>query len=272
MLEVDSRDTVEIIKNKIVKQGMAVEPRLLFAGQELHDDHCLAHYGIQQGSRLEVQETLVYVRPHVPPGGYDIGEWGQHADTPGIEALNPSLHCARGLASTFPAFADGWIKQWRHHQVLAAAESAALVATFRRDGGGDSISIGEDDLKVELRREEVEAVLGADRVAELVELFGGGGGGEGGMTVDRWVFRQVRARESGPGHCIKFHTDVSARTMHIRLNRPGECDGGQLAFVNREGAVERCTDAQATLHDWRLVHGVTQLRRGVRFGLFLIRE
>ena len=130
----------------------------------------------------------------------------------------------------------------------------------------DSDSIGEDDLKVELRREEVEAVLGADRVAELVELFGGDGG------VDRWVFRQVRARESGPGHCIKFHTDVSARTMHIRLNRPGECDGGQLAFVNGEGAVERCTDAQATLHDWRLVHGVTQLRRGVRFGLFLIRE
>jgi predicted 2-oxoglutarate/Fe(II)-dependent dioxygenase YbiX len=82
------------------------------------------------------------------------------------------------------------------------------------------------------------------------------------------VFRQVRAS----GHCINFHIDQSARTLHVRLNRPGDCDGGRLVFVGPEsGALEMAT-AQATVHDKRLVHGVTRLDRGVRFGLFLIRE
>ena len=35
-LEVDSRDTAKITKSKIKQMHMAVEPRLVFAGQELH--------------------------------------------------------------------------------------------------------------------------------------------------------------------------------------------------------------------------------------------
>ena len=77
----------------------------------------------------------------------------------------------------------------------------------------------------------------------------------------------------GQGHCIPFHVDQSERTMQVPLNDPMEYEGGQLVFVMTNGSVLRPSRAAgtATIHDNGVVHGVSELRRGVRYALFLLR-
>lgn len=72
---------------------------------------------------------------------------------------------------------------------------------------------------------------------------------------------------------INFHTDVSQKTMQVALNDETEYEGGRLLFVSKEGlnAPKRMTGT-VTIHDNTIVHGVTLLESGVRYGLFFLKK
>jgi hypothetical protein len=58
--------------------------------------------------------------------------------------------------------------------------------------------------------------------------------------------------------------------MQIALNDDSEYDGGRLVFATSEGfLIPRRPAGSATIHTHEVVHGVTALRSGVRYGLFL---
>ena len=64
-------------------------------------------------------------------------------------------------------------------------------------------------------------------------------------------------------------------TLHLQipLNEEDQHVGGKLVFVTGRGLRwPRRPAGSATVHCNRMVHGVSQLERGVRYGLFLVRK
>ena len=75
------------------------------------------------------------------------------------------------------------------------------------------------------------------------------------------------------GDHINFHVDFSRKTLQVALNGDEEYVGGRLAFI-RSGVLE-ILDRPAgsiTIHEGDIVHGVTELESGVRYGLFLLQK
>ncbi len=87
--------------------------------------------------------------------------------------------------------------------------------------------------------------------------------------VDEIVVRRCQAH----GKLINFHTDVSLRTMQVSLNDDSEYVGGRLMFATQgELKVPVRRLGTVTIHDNRIVHGVTLLQSGVRYGLFFLQK
>jgi hypothetical protein len=61
--------------------------------------------------------------------------------------------------------------------------------------------------------------------------------------------------------------------MQVALNDETEYEGGRLLFVSKGilNAPERMTGT-VTIHDNTIVHGVTLLESGVRYGLFFLKK
>jgi len=78
---------------------------------------------------------------------------------------------------------------------------------------------------------------------------------------------------------IGFHCDEGAKhTVQIALNDDSEYDGGKLCFVTpgTTGAphlkltVPKRRAGTITSHGARILHAVTKLHKGVRYGLFVV--
>jgi len=72
---------------------------------------------------------------------------------------------------------------------------------------------------------------------------------------------------------MAFHTDdiSSSKTMQVALNKEDEYEGGRLVFATVEGFLQPARPPGAyTIHHWYMPHGVTELRSGVRYSLFLM--
>ena len=91
-----------------------------------------------------------------------------------------------------------------------------------------------------------------------------------------FTFNEIKLRrtEASPGKCIDFHTDFAQRTMQLPLNDESEYEGGQLVYLGADGKVHIPNRAPggATIHDDTVVHGVTEVSRGTRYALFLLRN
>ena len=75
------------------------------------------------------------------------------------------------------------------------------------------------------------------------------------------------------GRFINFHTDVSLKTLQLSLNDDSEYVGGRLIYATQgKLAVPKRAKGTVTVHDNTIVHGVTQLESGVRYGLFLLKK
>lgn len=126
------------------------------------------------------------------------------------------------------------------------------------------------DLRLTVTEEQLAAMLegGKETVARLAQYFNGPY-----STIRLRRVEQLGPNEreqSGQQHrSVHFHTDFSKRTMQIALNADTEYGGGRLIFATADGFVcpERPAGA-ATIHCGSVVHGVTQLESGVRYGLF----
>jgi hypothetical protein len=123
------------------------------------------------------------------------------------------------------------------------------------------------DVKVDLCRVELERLVGLAAVRRLASLFA--------EPFNEIKLRRTEAVKGGrgAGQCIAFHLDHSERTMQVPLNDPTDYEGGRLVYAVGDGRLESPPRdvGTATIHDDGIVHGVTPLRRGVRYALFLLR-
>ncbi len=93
-------------------------------------------------------------------------------------------------------------------------------------------------MKIELTRDQIQTIIGVDKLQELEVLFGD--------SYDEILIRRCQAH----GKFINFHFDHSLKTMQIALNGDDEYDGGRLVYANKDGLSYLRRDAGAiTIHD-----------------------
>jgi hypothetical protein len=152
--------------------------------------------------------------------------------------------------------------------VLGHAGRVALVAEVdnhraRQAETGRSVS---DDVKLELTKSALEGLIGEEACGRLVGLFSG--------PIDQILVRRTAVGVAGGGPIyIKFHTDTHLRTMQVMLNDETAYSGGRVVFATDQGFRQpRRAAGTATIHGGRVVHGVTGLEAGVRYGLFFFQN
>ena len=241
------------------------ELRFLFNGDRLRES--------ETPDELEMEDDDVIYAMLAQVG--DIGIFGGHTGGCGVELLQDSkaLHYAsardaeRIIAALLPSgtpdmsglvLADG-------APVLDAGGRGALMAFMDKlrvahDPRVD-ISNGAHDEQVDISAAELAALLGGAQQRRLASLYG--------SRVDRIAIRRVAA--AGQSNVISFHTDTgSFKTMQVPLNEESEYDGGRLVYATSTGFLkpERLPGSY-TIHHWYMPHGVTALRRGARYSLFM---
>ena len=193
----------------------------------------------------------------------DIGQWGAHPGSVGVEFLRgktASLSEARALIEGFGGKCAPVVSMPR----AVAIDARGRTALVRRAQQHHSTTPGLHDLKVALSLADLQADIGSAAVDGLLEVFGG--------RVDSIKIRRVDAT-GGATHVINFHTDVSQKTMQIPLNSEEEYEGGRVIYATREGMrMQPRQPGSVTVHDNRVVHGVTQLLSGVRYSLFFLQR
>ena len=204
-----------------------------------------------------------------------IGHFGRYAHSPGTVFLttprSATLAEAQLLASKFGGRRGATLQSFPDRLILGAQARARLIAILEcehraRERGGRP---PQADLKLVLSRGALLREVGARALHAMEQLYCAAAAGR--FTFDLVKLRRVAAMPSGD--CIAFHTDAfSELTMQVPLNDEAEYEGGRLLFATAEGMVQpRRAAGSATIHDNRIVHGVTHMRRGVRCGLFLLK-
>lgn len=103
--------------------------------------------------------------------------------------------------------------------------------------------------------------IGKEAVLELEQTFG--------QRYDEILVRRCQAH----GKFINFHTDVSLRTMQVALNGDDEYKGGNLVFASHGKLnVPKRKMGTVSIHENDIVHGVSKLISGVRYGLFFLQK
>ena len=143
---------------------------------------------------------------------------------------------------------------------LLDAEACKILTRYA-DEQHDRLSAPLGDLRLEISNDVLVSLIGTLAVDTVTSAFGG--------SVDLFKLR----RAAGDAQCrsVVFHTDFAKRTMQVALNDDSEYDGGRLVFADGEdGFLQPARPAgSATTHVNSIVHGVTALTSGVRYGLFL---
>ena len=118
-----------------------------------------------------------------------------------------------------------------------------------------------EDLQLSLSREQLADIAGVELVGKLEAKFAD--------TYNEIIIRRCQAHDK----MINFHTDVSLKTLQLSLNDGSDYKGGQLVYATsgRLHAPERRAGT-ITIHNNQIVHGVTELKSGVRYGLFLLKK
>ena len=206
---------------------------------------------------------------------FDIGTFAEHQQSPGRELLSsccaeeapvavaPSPEEVEALLSAVPAADPSADFTWMPGPVLPPEARAPLLELLD-EAAAECSDPGElEDLKLTLREEELRALIGDAPVEELKAVPG--------FPSD---FTSIRLRRcEAAGHCINFHLDHSLRTMQVALNDDSEYTGGALVFANRAGLHRPARPAgSATIHAAGILHGVTELVHGTRYGLFFLTE
>jgi hypothetical protein len=122
----------------------------------------------------------------------------------------------------------------------------------------------DHDQKVRMNLETLKSMVRIDEYHKLCERFGG--------RIDEIILRRTH---SSVHTIIPYHLDVAIRTLQIPLNQIGrDYTGGQTIFLLENGSVHTPTRAEgsSTVHNDHVVHGVTAIRFGVRYGLFILEK
>ncbi|MDA9964130.1 FHA domain-containing protein [bacterium] len=188
----------------------------------------------------------------------DIGHFGLHEEDPGIGFLQSELpndvEAATALIQNLGAsLTSGFLHI--EDELLNHQERNKLISYT------DAHFDGSPDFKLYLTPSELENLVGAARYEYLSSKMGN--------NFSEIVLRRVEDH----GHAINFHTDYSHKTMQIMLSEQSDYDGCDLVFATGAG-FEKPTrmPGQATIHDNSILHGVTEMKSGVRHSLFFLRN
>lgn len=260
MVEVHLSDSVEILKCHFFgKTGIPQEQqRIVYEGNQLGDNKILSDYNITNGSLLYLVLRLRggCIASPVP------ALFCSPTSGPGLHILTGSIASAAATdACAVITLLGGSLDhapQILPDALLNRAQCATLIRLLDECAAACPADRVTDDLKLSLTTAELVAHIGVPAIERLSTAFG--------VPFDTIKLRRV----SAVGKCVAFHCDYSKRTMQVVLNGDDEYDGGRLTFATADGFVQPARPrGSATVHVNSIVHGVSTLRRGVRYGLFL---
>jgi hypothetical protein len=207
---------------------------------------------------------------------HDIGEFGELGESLGGELLlrlhadeaddfgegGPSADAVCALLQRLgaPPAVGSFSCVVPPEPLVSATARAGLMALLERSFEGRS------DFKMRLSACELETLVGPAALAQLTNTLG--------RRIAKIWLRRCEARGDGTRLLgIPFHLDVGATTtLQVPLNGDSEYSGGRLVFAARDGrlCVPPRPAGSYTLHGNAVVHGVSPLRAGVRYSLFLL--
>lgn len=191
-------------------------------------------------------------------GMVDIGHFGTHEGAPGIDYLQSTLpddiQSASTLIESLGASLDsGFIHL--DEELVTSQERSSLISYT------ESHFDGSPDFKLYLSKSELIGLIGEGRVEELSQRMED--------DFSDIVLRRVEDH----GNAINFHTDYARRTMQIILSDESDYSGCDLVFATGQGFQQpRRKAGTATIHDYTVLHGVTEMKSGVRYSLFFLRN
>mmetsp|Transcript_25667 Transcript_25667/g.35606 ORF Transcript_25667/g.35606 Transcript_25667/m.35606 type:complete len:451 (+) Transcript_25667:36-1388(+) len=251
---------------------------------EMHSFHSrtLKSYNIQKESTLHL---ILDLRG-------DIGVFDLHLETPGVDLLQAPMNWNREGLEVKEIIEK--VKENKHVPIdrksnrfesysaedktsllLLSNEECQILKDFldqkffgeESQGGAAESGIqnqtSRGDFQVTIQEEELMELIGERTTRKLLDYFNG--------PVSDIKLRRVCSQ----GTCINFHLDFSRRTMQIPLNSDKDYEGGRLIYLTEDdetGKIEAPARPAGswTIHDNTIVHGVTTMESGIRYGLFFL--
>jgi hypothetical protein len=166
-----------------------------------------------------------------------------------------------------------------HHDHLLSQRDCEELKLFIDDNEGKSATscrhchLCSDDIAVNTKYEtklkitasELKSLIGFEAVKSLVDFYSEH---TGGAPVNSIILRRLRANSQH----VPYHLDVHNYILQVPLN--DVYTGGKLVLLNENGTFYPSREVgSATLMDAsRLVHGVSKLTSGVRYGMYLLND
>jgi len=226
-----------------------------------------------------------------------IGKFGTHEKSVAIEILRANgAHLnlsprqnevkVKAICSSLPnAKPNSLFHSYDTEEYLSKAQRETIITnidaaweTFKNEGltnnNNDLYFVRQDstisDFKIILATRQLEKMTkSSETVNNLYSLLYRHKDGEAAKEQNNTAISLVVRRCTQIGHAIKFHTDVSIRTLQVPLN--DTFVGGDLVFAtNGKICVPQRPAGSATVHGNDIAHGVTTLRSGIRYSLFLL--
>ena len=119
------------------------------------------------------------------------------------------------------------------------------------------------DFKFDMSISSLRAIIGDVAVSSILS-FGQSILPRGSLFAPRFILRR---RTVAVGECVPFHHDSAAVVVNIALN-DGFCGGNLVCVVANQVVLPDRPAGCATAHNSAIVHGVTEIRAGVRYNLF----